>query len=171
MFVIVGLGNPGRKYEHTRHNMGFLAIDVLSQKYDIKVNKIKFRSLVGEGHIAGQKVVLVKPQTFMNLSGEAVREVMDFYKLAPQELIVIYDDIDIPAGSTATVWVPLGDGQTRADVRLSHPAGVSFVRVDETAEVRPGNGGISGDRFHRYAVYEVKGSGRYRFTSGAGITD
>lgn len=99
MFVIVGLGNPGRKYEHTRHNMGFLAIDVLSQKYDIKVNKIKFRSLVGEGHIAGQKVVLVKPQTFMNLSGEAVREVMDFYKIAPQELIVIYDDIDIPAGS------------------------------------------------------------------------
>ena len=74
-------------------------------------------------------------------------------------------------GSTATVWVPLGDGQTRVDVRLSHPAGVSFVRVDETAEVRPGNGGISGDRFHRYAVYEVKGSGRYRFTSGAGITD
>lgn len=80
-------------------------------------------------------------------------------------------EADIPAGSTATVWVPLGDGQTRADVRLSHPAGVSFVRVDETAEVRPGNGGISGDRFHRYAVYEVKGSGRYRFTSGAGITD
>lgn len=80
-------------------------------------------------------------------------------------------EADIPAGSTATVWVPLGDGQTRADVRLSHPAGVSFVRVDETAEVRPGNSGISGDRFHRYAVYEVKGSGRYRFTSGAGITD
>ena len=80
-------------------------------------------------------------------------------------------EADIPAGSTATVWVPLGDGQARADVRLSHPAGVSFVRVDETAEVRPGNGGISGDRFHRYAVYEVKGSGRYRFTSGAGITD
>ena len=80
-------------------------------------------------------------------------------------------EADIPAGSTATVWVPLGDGQTRADVRLSHPAGVSFVRVDETAEVRPGNGGISGARFHRYAVYEVKGSGRYRFTSGAGITD
>ena len=79
--------------------------------------------------------------------------------------------LDIPAGSTATVWVPLGDGQTRADVRLSQPAGGSFVRVDETAEVRPGNGGISGDRFHRYAVYEVKGSGRYRFTSGAGITD
>ena len=80
-------------------------------------------------------------------------------------------EADIPAGSTATVWVPLGDGQTRADVRLSHPAGVSFVRVDETAEVRPGNGVISGDKFHRYAVYEVKGSGRYRFTSGAGITD
>ena len=91
MYIIVGLGNPGKKYENTRHNMGFLAVDVLAQKYDIKINKIKFKSLVGEGNIAGQKVVLVKPQTYMNLSGEAVREIVDFYKLDPQNLIVIYD--------------------------------------------------------------------------------
>lgn len=99
MYIIVGLGNPGKKYENTRHNMGFLAIDVLSDKYDIKVNKIKFKSLVGEGTIAGEKVMLVKPQTYMNLSGEAVREVMAFYKAEPQDLIVIYDDIDIPEGT------------------------------------------------------------------------
>lgn len=99
MYIIVGLGNPGKKYENTRHNMGFLAVDVLAQKYDIKINKIKFKSLVGEGNIAGQKVVLVKPQTYMNLSGEAVREIVDFYKLDPQNLIVIYDDIDIPTGT------------------------------------------------------------------------
>lgn len=99
MYIVVGLGNPGKKYEGTRHNMGFLAVDALAEKYDIKVNKIKFRSLTGEGRIAGQKVLLVKPQTYMNLSGEAVREVMDFYKIEPQELIVIYDDIDIETGT------------------------------------------------------------------------
>jgi len=99
MYIVVGLGNPGKKYENTRHNMGFLSVDVLAEKYDIKVNKIKFKSLVGEGRIGGQKVILVKPQTYMNLSGEAVREIVDFYKTESQELIVIYDDIDIPTGN------------------------------------------------------------------------
>lgn len=99
MYIIVGLGNPGKKYENTRHNMGFLAVDVLAEKYDIKINKIKFKSLVGEGRIAGEKVVLAKPQTYMNLSGEAVREIVDFYKIEPQQLIVIYDDIDIETGA------------------------------------------------------------------------
>ncbi len=99
MYVIVGLGNPGKKYEKTRHNMGFLTIDALAEKYDIKVNKIKFKALVGEGRIAGHKVLLAKPQTYMNLSGEAVREIADFYKIEPQKLIVIYDDIDIPTGT------------------------------------------------------------------------
>ena len=99
MFVIAGLGNPGKKYENTRHNMGFITIDQLASKHDIKVDKLKFKALVGEGRIAGQKVVLVKPQTYMNLSGESIREIMHFYKLEPEELIVIYDDIDIETGS------------------------------------------------------------------------
>lgn len=99
MFIIAGLGNPGKKYENTRHNMGFLTIDRLAEKYNIRTDKIKFKSLVGEGRIAGQKVVLIKPQTYMNLSGEAIREVMAFYKLEPENLIVIYDDLDIPTGS------------------------------------------------------------------------
>ena len=99
MYIIVGLGNPGKQYENTRHNMGFLAVDLLAEKYNIEVNKIKFKALVGEGRIAGQKVLLVKPQTYMNLSGEAVRQAMDFYKIDPEELIVIYDDIDIPTGT------------------------------------------------------------------------
>ena len=68
MYIIAGLGNPGKKYENTRHNMGFLAVDLLAEKYDIRIDKIKFKALVGEGRIAGQKVLLVKPQTFMNLS-------------------------------------------------------------------------------------------------------
>ena len=94
MYIIVGLGNPGKQYENTRHNMGFLAVDLLAEKYNIDVNKIKFKALVGEG-----RILLVKPQTYMNLSGEAVRQAMDFYKIDPEELIVIYDDIDIPTGT------------------------------------------------------------------------
>ena len=98
MYIIAGLGNPGKQYENTKHNVGFLAVDLLAEKYDIKVNKIKFKALVGEGMISGQKVLLVKPQTFMNLSGNSIREVMAFYKLEPEKLLVIYDDIDIEMG-------------------------------------------------------------------------
>ena len=99
MYIIAGLGNPGRKYENTRHNMGFIAVDLLAEKYGINVDKIKFKALVGEGRIAGRKVLLVKPQTYMNLSGESIREVMSFYKEGIENLIVIYDDIDIPTGT------------------------------------------------------------------------
>lgn len=98
MYLIVGLGNPGSKYERTRHNVGFIAIDLLSAKFNIPVTKLKFKSLVGEGRIGGERVVLIKPQTFMNLSGEAVREAMQFYKAEHGRLIVIYDDIDLEAG-------------------------------------------------------------------------
>ena len=99
MKVIAGLGNPGKEYENTKHNVGFLAIDILAEKLDVKVNKIKFKGLVGEGMIGTEKVILVKPQTYMNLSGECLREVMTFYKLDIGDLTVIYDDIDLPMGS------------------------------------------------------------------------
>lgn len=99
MYIIAGLGNPGKKYENTRHNMGFLAVDLLAEKYGISIDKIKFKALVGEGRIAGQKVLLVKPQTFMNLSGQSIVEIMNFYKEETAHLIVIYDDIDIPTGT------------------------------------------------------------------------
>lgn len=99
MFVIVGLGNPGRKYENTKHNMGFLTIDAFAEKHDIKVNRIKHKALVGEGFVAGKKVMLVKPQTYMNLSGQSVREIVSYYGIEPEELMVIYDDVDIPMGS------------------------------------------------------------------------
>lgn len=99
MYVIVGLGNPGKQYENTRHNIGFITLDYLADKHGIKINKIKHKALVGEGNISGQKVLLVKPQTYMNLSGQSVREVMSYYKVEDENLVVIYDDIDIPAGS------------------------------------------------------------------------
>lgn len=79
MFLIVGLGNPGREYNNTRHNIGFDAIDVIADKYNIEVSRIKFKGVYGEGFVNGEKVILLKPTTYMNLSGESVREVMDFY--------------------------------------------------------------------------------------------
>ena len=99
MFVIAGLGNPVRKYENTRHNMGFLAVDRLAEKHGIKVSKIKHKALIGDGIISGQRVLLVKPQTYMNLSGESLREVMNYYNVDIQNLIVIYDDLDLEIGA------------------------------------------------------------------------
>ena len=95
MYIIAGLGNPGKKYEDTRHNIGFNTIDRLADKLNIKVNKIKFKGLVGEGRIAAEKVILLKPHTFMNNSGESIVEILNFYKLKPEDLIVVVDDIDI----------------------------------------------------------------------------
>ncbi|MDR7870950.1 MAG: aminoacyl-tRNA hydrolase [Tissierellaceae bacterium] len=95
MYVIVGLGNPGKDYTNTRHNVGFNSIDLLAQRNNINLNKIKFKSVYGEGFIGNNKVMLVKPQTYMNNSGIAVREILDFYKLPTEKLIVIVDDIDI----------------------------------------------------------------------------
>lgn len=99
MYYIVGLGNPGLQYENTRHNAGFLTIDYLADKYGIDVKKLKFKSLYGQGMISGHKVMLIKPQTYMNNSGEAVRDIKNFYKFDSDKLIVVYDDIDINFGS------------------------------------------------------------------------
>lgn len=99
MYIIAGLGNPTREYEGTRHNVGFMAVDALAKKYGISVDCMKHKSLVGKGMINGNKVMLVKPLTYMNLSGEAVREVIDYYKAdAESELIVIYDDVSLDVG-------------------------------------------------------------------------
>ena len=99
MYIIVGLGNPGKDYENTRHNVGFMVIDEAAKKYNISVNEKKHKAIIGKGFIAGQKVILVKPQTFMNLSGESVRDVIDYYKIdETTELIVISDDISLDVG-------------------------------------------------------------------------
>ncbi len=97
-FLIVGLGNPGKQYETTRHNAGFICIDALAEKYSIKINKLKFKSLMGEGRIEGKRCLLLKPQTFMNLSGEAVRDAVEFYKIPIENIIVICDDISLEPG-------------------------------------------------------------------------
>ena len=98
MYLIAGLGNPGREYVGTRHNIGFEAADALCSKFDIKFNKEKFRAVFGSGTIAGEKVIVAKPQTYMNLSGESIRELAEWYKIDSENIIIMYDDISLPVG-------------------------------------------------------------------------
>lgn len=98
LFVITGLGNPGQQYAQTKHNVGFWTIDRLAEKYNISVTKFKHKALVGDGVIEGRRVLLVKPQTYMNLSGECVREIVNFYKIPQDQFVVIYDDTSLPVG-------------------------------------------------------------------------
>lgn len=98
MFIVAGLGNPGRQYEGTRHNVGFHTIHYLEEKLGFRANRLKFQSLTAEERIDGERVLFLMPQTYMNLSGRAVREAMQFYKVEPEQLIVVYDDLDIPFG-------------------------------------------------------------------------
>lgn len=99
MYVIAGLGNPGKEYQNTRHNIGFDVIDVIAEKNQISVLEKKHKAMIGKGYIDGQKVILAKPRTYMNLSGESLRELVDYYKIdATTELIVIYDDVNLPPG-------------------------------------------------------------------------
>ncbi len=97
-YLIAGLGNPGKQYESTRHNAGFICLDYISEKYGFKIDRLKFKSLTGECSINGHRCLFVKPQTFMNLSGEAVREAAEFYKIKPENIIVIFDDISLEPG-------------------------------------------------------------------------
>lgn len=97
-FIVVGLGNPGSKYTLTRHNSGFLCIDMLAEKLNFRVDKLKFKSLISDTTINGHRCIVMKPQTFMNNSGEAIRECAAFYKIKPENIIVIYDDISLDVG-------------------------------------------------------------------------
>lgn len=97
-YIIVGLGNPGKEYAHTRHNAGFIAIDKLAEKYNCSITKIKYKALIADCTIAGKRALLMKPQTFMNLSGEAVTQAMSFYKIPPENVIVMFDDISLAVG-------------------------------------------------------------------------
>ena len=115
MYVVVGLGNPGRKYEHTRHNVGFDVVEILSQKYDIPILRSRCKAVVGEGTIRGARVALARPQTFMNLSGESVVQLVNWYKPEPDQLIVCYDDVDLPEGKLR--FRPSGSAGTHNGMR------------------------------------------------------
>jgi len=130
MFVIVGLGNPGKKYENTRHNVGFMAIDALAEKYGISISEKKHKALCGTGVNEGVKVLLVKPQTFMNLSGESVGDVMNFYKLDPEEeMMVIYDDISLAPGNIRIRRKGSAGGHNGIKSLIAHTGTQGFMRI------------------------------------------
>jgi PTH1 family peptidyl-tRNA hydrolase len=129
MKVIVGLGNPDRKYHGTRHNIGFCTIDYLADKYHISVDMKKHKGLIGKGVIEGQKVLLVKPLTYMNLSGECLRQVMDYYKLEPEDFIVIYDDVSLDVGQLRIRKKGSAGGHNGIKSIISHFGSMEFPRI------------------------------------------
>lgn len=139
MFLIAGLGNPGREYVDTRHNVGFEAVTVLSSYFDIPLKKIKHKALIGEGKIDGERVILAQPQTFMNNSGEAVREIADFYKIPYENIIVIYDEAALDVGRIRIRPGGSAGGHNGMKSIIYHLGSDAFPRV------RFGIGATSGD--------------------------
>lgn len=130
MFIIIGLGNPGPEYRGTRHNAGFEVIDVLADKYNIPVDTKKHKAYIGKGMIEGQKVILVKPQTYMNLSGESVGSLLDFYKIDEKEkLLVIYDDVSLEPGQIRIRAKGSAGGHNGMKSIIFHAGGQVFPRI------------------------------------------
>ena len=140
-WLIVGLGNPGQKYEHTRHNMGFLTVELLAEKTGVKLNKVKFKSACNMMNFAGCKCLVMKPQTYMNLSGEAVREAVQFYKIPADHVLVIYDDISLPVGKLRVRPTGSAGGHNGIKNIIAHLGTQDFPRV----KIGVGAPGADGD--------------------------
>lgn len=139
-YIVVGLGNPGREYENTRHNAGFIAIDALAEKHGCNINKLKFKALTGNCIISDRKVLLMKPQTFMNNSGEAVTQAMSFYKIPPEKTIIIFDDISLEPGKMRIRRKGSDGGQKgmRSIIYLSGSDMFPRVKIGVGAKPNPG---------------------------------
>ena len=139
MKLIVGLGNPTKEYENTRHNIGFMAVDAIGTAYGIAVNTAKHKALIGKGMIEGEKVILAKPLTYMNLSGEAVREISDYYKIPAEDVIVIYDDTTLDVGFMRIRKKGSAGGHNGMKSIIAHLGSEEFPRVKiGIGEKRPG---------------------------------
>ncbi|WP_026092435.1 aminoacyl-tRNA hydrolase [Calidifontibacillus oryziterrae] len=139
MKYIIGLGNPGKNYEKTRHNVGFMVIDELSKRWNIQLNKEKFKGLYGSGIFNGEKVILLKPLTYMNLSGEAIRPLLDYYDINTNDLIVIYDDLDLPTGKIRLRSKGSAGGHNGIKSTIQHLGTENFNRLRIGID-RPTNG-------------------------------
>ncbi len=128
-YLVVGLGNPGDKYFLTRHNTGFLTLDYISQKCSVKVDRLKYKSLCAEANICGKRVLLMKPQTFMNNSGEAVAAAASFYKIPPENIIVIFDDISLPVGRMRVRKCGSAGGHNGIKSIIEHLSSDAFPRI------------------------------------------
>lgn len=130
MFVIAGLGNPKKDYENTRHNIGFDVIDSIAEENHISVSESKHKALIGKGQIDGYKVILAKPQTFMNLSGESIRALIDYYKINEEsELLIIYDDVSLPVGQLRIRKKGSAGGHNGIKSIISHLGHMNFMRI------------------------------------------
>ena len=154
MRLIVGLGNPGDRYASTRHNIGFMALDRIAQAYGIAVGKKGFQSLHGSGKVGECKVILVKPQTFMNRSGEAVGEVAAYFRISPCDILVIYDDVDLPFGRLR-IRPNGGSGGQRGMASI-----ISTLGTDEFPRVRVGIGRPEGGDVSGYVLSAFNGDER-----------
>lgn len=142
MFLIVGLGNPGTEYAATRHNIGFDMVTYLSDKYGIALRSKEGKAIVGKGVIEGQKVMLVQPQTYMNLSGESVRALMDYYKLTTDEIVIIYDDISMPVGQVRIRPKGSAGGHNGIKSIIAHLGTQEFPRIKIGVGAKPENGDL-----------------------------
>lgn len=140
-FLIVGLGNPGKKYEFTRHNAGFLCVELLAEKLNIKINRLRFKSLLGFATAGGRRCVIMKPQTFMNNSGEAVRQVADFYKIPVENIIVIFDDASLPPGRLRIRRKGSSGGHNGIKSIIAHLHSDNFPRIKLGIGASPYPGG------------------------------
>ncbi len=136
-YLVVGLGNPGDKYFYTRHNTGFLALDYISQKLGVKINRAKFKALVGDAVVEGKRVLFMKPQTSMNHSGEAVREAAKFYNISPENIIVIFDDILFPVGRLRVRRNGSDGGHNGIKNIIFHLSSDKFPRIKVGAGEKP----------------------------------
>ncbi|MCH1626935.1 aminoacyl-tRNA hydrolase [Ferdinandcohnia quinoae] len=161
MKLIVGLGNPGRQYEETRHNVGFKAIDRLSDKLNIPVDKSKFNGIYGQGMIMGEKVLILKPLTYMNLSGESLRPLMDYYDINVEDILVVYDELDLPVGKIRLREKGSAGGHNGMKSIIHHLGTQEFKRIRIGVD-RPKNGMNIADyvlgRFSAEEVNEVRDS-------------
>lgn len=139
MKLIVGLGNPGKQYEHTRHNIGFEVIDALSERLHISLNQAKFKGVYGTGLVDGEKVFLLKPLTYMNLSGESIIAIMDYFQIELDELVVIYDDLDLPVGRIRLRQKGSAGGHNGIKSTIYHLGTQEFNRI-RVGINRPTNG-------------------------------
>lgn len=172
MYIIAGLGNPTKEYENTRHNAGFQVIDKIADKYNISVNMKKHRAYVGQGFIEGVKVMLVKPQTYMNLSGESIRSILDFYKVnAEQELIVIYDDISLDVGQLRIRTKGSAGGHNGIKSIISHIGGQVFPRIKVGVGEKPAGYDLADYVLGRFsqAEQELMEQGYEKAVSAAGL--
>lgn len=137
MYIIAGLGNPTREYDKTRHNVGFSVIDVLADRYNMDVSERKHKAFCGRGAIEGQKVVLMKPQTYMNLSGESIRAAMDFYKADPEDVLIIYDDVSLEPGQLRIRQKGSAGGHNGIKNIISHLGTQEFPRIKVGVGAKP----------------------------------